>query len=287
VVTESRSPRTGTLKNRVHHALEVEDDDRGFERALNLGLLALIVVNVVAVILETVPSIQERFETAFDVLEALSIGVFTLEYTLRLWSCTEDSRYQGAIRGRLRFLLSPLALVDLAAIVPAYLPGEVFLDLRYARIVRLIRMMRLLKMSRYSTTVRTFVRVAEAKRGDLGLISVLLLVLLVLASSSMYFVEHRVQPAVYSSIPASMWWAIETMTTVGYGDMVPMTPLGKFLGSTIALIGIGFFALPTGVLAAAFAEEIAKPKAGKGACPQCGQPMPSERQLARQRADAS
>jgi voltage-gated potassium channel len=276
-MTEPRVRRAGVLRNRVYHALEVEDDDEGFERALNLGLLALIIINVAAVLLETVSSLQRRFGLAFDVLEAFSIGVFTLEYLLRLWSCPEDPRYRGAVRGRIRFVLSPLALIDLAAIVPAYLPGDVFIDLRYARIVRLIRMLRLLKMSRYSITVRTFVRVAEEKRSDLGLISVLLLILLVLASSSMYFVEHAVQPDVYSSIPAAMWWAVETMTTVGYGDMIPATPMGKFLGSVIALIGIGFFALPTGVLAAAFAEELAKRRMVRGTCPTCGQAMPERR----------
>jgi voltage-gated potassium channel len=261
------------FKNRVYHALEVEEGDEGIDRAINLGLFTLIVVNVTAVVLETVPRFQQRFGLAFDVLEAVSVGIFTLEYLLRVWTCTEDARYRGAVGGRVWFVLSPLALIDFAAIVPAYLPGEVFLDLRYARIVRLIRMLRVLKMSRYSTTVRTFVRVADAKRGDLGLIAVFLLVLLVLASSSMYFVEHRAQPTVYSSIPAAMWWSIETLTTVGYGDMVPATPAGKFLGSLIALLGIGFFALPAGVLAAAFAEELTKTRSVKGACPHCGQPM--------------
>ena len=280
-MTKGRPARTGTLRNRVYHALEVEDDDEGFERALNLGLMVLIIMNVGAVLLETVPQLQRRFGLAFDVLEAFSIGVFTLEYLLRLWSCTENQAYAGAVRGRLRFFLNPLALVDLAVIVPAYLPGDVFIDLRYVRIVRLIRMLRLLKMSRYSMTVQTFVRVAEEKRTDLGLISVLLTILLVLASSSMYFVEHSVQPQVYSSIPAAMWWAVQTMTTVGYGDMIPATPMGKFLGSVIALIGIGFFALPTGVLAAAFAEELARRRSVRGICPTCGQTMPERRKTQR------
>ena len=257
------------FRQRLFHVLEVEDSDVGLERAVNIGLLALIVLNVVAVILETVRSVRARYDVLFDVIEAFSIGVFTLEYLLRLWSCTVNPEFRKPVSGRIRFMLSPLALIDLAAIIPAYLPGDVFLDLRYARVVRLIRMLRLLKISRYSKTVRLFGNVVRAKKADLGLITLLLLLILVIASSSMYFIEHPMQPESFSSIPASMWWAIETLTTVGYGDMVPKTPPGKFLGSLIALIGIGFFALPAGVLSAAFAEEIGKMKAPR-ACPHCG-----------------
>jgi voltage-gated potassium channel len=112
--------------------------------------------------------------------------------------------------------------------------------------------------------------VAKSRKSDLGLICLILVLLLVLASSSMYFVEHRKQPHVFSSIPASMWWGIETLTTVGYGDMVPVTPVGKMLGALIAVIGIGFFALPAGILAAAFAEELSRSHEKTGACPTCG-----------------
>jgi voltage-gated potassium channel len=263
----------GAFRRRVYHALEVEEDDIGLDRAINIGLMTLIIVNVAAVILETVPEFHSRFDLAFDALEAVSVGIFTLEYALRVWSCVEHPTNRGGFRGRMRFMITPLALVDLAAVVPAYLPGDPFLDLRYARIVRLIRMLRLLKLGRYSRTVRTFARVAKARSADLGLIFVFLILLLVLASSSMFFVEHRAQPDVFTSIPASMWWAIETLTTVGYGDMVPITPMGKLLGALIAVIGIGFFALPTGVLAASFAEELTHSRLAKATCPHCGEPL--------------
>jgi voltage-gated potassium channel len=258
------------LKQRLFHVLEVEESDVGLERAVNIGLLALIVVNVVAVILETVQSLKARYDAIFDVIEAVSIGVFTVEYLLRVWSCTVNPEFRKPLSGRLRFVLSPLALIDLAAIVPAYLPGDVFLDLRYARIVRLIRMLRLLKISRYSKTVRLFANVVRSKKADLGLIALLLVLLLVIASSSMYFIEHSTQPETFSSIPAAMWWAIQTLTTVGYGDILPQTPPGKLVGSLIALIGIGFFALPAGVLSAAFAEELAKMRVPR-TCRHCGQ----------------
>jgi voltage-gated potassium channel len=262
-----------SIRRRVFTALEANEKDVGVERFINLALMTLILINVLCVILETIPHIEESYRLAFDVIEAFSIGTFTLEYLLRVWSCVEEPRYSDPIAGRVRFALSFIALVDLVAVVPAYLPGDAFLDLRYARVVRLMRMLRLVKLRRYSRTIQTFGRVLAAKRTDLGLIALVMVLLLVLASSSMYFAEHHAQPEVFSSIPASMWWAIQTLTTVGYGDMVPVTPIGKLMGACIALIGVGFFALPAGVLAAAFAEEVATERIGAdpARCPRCGQ----------------
>lgn len=257
----------------MYHALEVEEDDTGWERALNLFLLTLILVNVAAVVLETVPVLRAAHQRTFDLIEVFSVAVFTAEYLLRLWSCPEDSRFRGP-GGRLRFVVSPLALIDLAAIVPAYIPGEVFVDLRFARLVRLVRLLRVLKIARYSSTVRTFARVAASKGPDLAVIVVFLCVMLLMAASAMYFLEHHAQPEVFSSIPAAMWWAIVTLTTVGYGDVVPVTALGRVLGALIALIGIGFFALPAGLLAAAFAEEVSRSRQVSGVCPHCGRGGP-------------
>jgi voltage-gated potassium channel len=258
------------IRQRIFRLLEGEQSRAG--RVVSLALLNLIVLNLLAVILETVPALAQRFGAAFAVFENVSVGVFSVEYVLRLWSCTSDPRYGGIIAGRVRFALTPLALVDLVAIVPAYLPGDVFVDLRYARVIRLVRLLRVLKMARYSRTLRTFTNVVGAKAPDLGLIAFLLGVFLVVASVSMYFAEHLAQPEVFSSVPAAMWWAVVTLTTVGYGDIFPITPLGKFLGSIIALIGIGFFALPAGILAAGFAEEIHRGRQAKS-CPHCGKEL--------------
>jgi voltage-gated potassium channel len=253
----------------VHRWLDPEVRDSGLERATNAFLVALIVGNVVAVILESVHSVYARHRAAFDAFEWFSVAVFTVEYLLRLWSATEDPRYAHPLKGRLRFMLTPGALVDLVAIVPAYLP--IALDLRFARIVRLVRMLRILKIGRYSQPLRMFGRVFRSRRDDLVLIAALLLVLLVLSSSSMYFLENGAQPEAFSSIPASMWWAMATLTTVGYGDVIPVTPLGKAIGSFIAVLGIGIFALPAGILAGAFADEIRKQKSEAPAvCPHCG-----------------
>lgn len=257
------------MKQIVYRILDADSRDSPIERAGNLILAGFIALNVVAVVLETVSSLHRRFFEVFAGLEAVSVAVFTVEYALRVATCTMDPRFRGALRGRLRFMATPVALIDLLAIVPAYLPGTVTFDLRYLRVIRLARMSRVLKFTRYSRTLQTFGNVVAAKRDELRWIAAFLIVLLVLASSSMYFVEHHAQPAAFSSIPAAAWWAVATLTTVGYGDIYPVTPLGKLLGSLIALIGIGFFALPAGLLAGAFAEELARQKQPK-TCPHCG-----------------
>lgn len=263
--------RVEAVQQRTFRLLEGEASRPG--RIISLTLLNLIVLNLIAVILETVPGLSTRFGIGFPVFESVSVAIFSVEYVLRVWSCTSNPKYRRPVWGRLRFALTPLALVDFIAIVPAYLPVDVFVDMRYARVLRLVRLLRVLKLTRYSRTLRTFTNVVGAKAWDLGMIAFFLGVFLVVASVSMYFVEHQAQPEVFSSVPSAMWWAVVTLTTVGYGDIYPITPLGKFLGSIIALIGIGFFALPAGLLAAGFAEEIHRERDAKKHCPHCGKEL--------------
>jgi len=264
----------GRARKRVWQVLEGQARDVR-ARAVSAALTLLIIANILSVILETMPGVGSRMSGVLESFEALSVVVFAVEYALRLWSCTVQEAYRRA-GGRLRFALTPLAVVDLAVIVPALLPWDFFVDLRFARILRLMRLLRVFKMARYSKAVRLFVQVLEAKRADLGVIALLLGLLVVLASSSMYFAEHQAQPQVFSSIPASMWWSVQTLTTVGYGDIYPITPFGKLLGTGIALMGIGLFALPAGILAAGFAEEIERQRRKKRCCPHCGKDLPAK-----------
>lgn len=256
-------------KAKVFKALEVEDDDKGIERLINIALLILIVLNVITVILETVRGLDEEFHAGFRALEVFSVAVFSVEYGLRLWSSTSVPKYSSPIVGRLRFASTPLALIDLLAIAPFYLPWLVTLDLRFVRVVRLFRLLRSLKLARYSHALHTLGRVARAKKEELAITAFLGLVLLILASSLMYYVEEEAQPTVFSSIPAAMWWAIVTLTTVGYGDIYPITPLGRALASGLAILGIGLFALPAGIMASGFAEELQRRKLPP-LCPHCG-----------------
>lgn len=256
-----------TVRRQVFELLEVRPEDRGVERAFNVAMLVLIVLNVAAVILETVAPIRAAFGPAFNAFEVFSVAVFTAEYVARLWSCTLDPRFAHPVQGRIRFATSFLALVDLIAILPSLIPGGV-LDLRFIRVLRLMRVLRMLKVARYSQSLQTLGRVLAAKRYELVVTAIAGALLLICASSLMYFAENEAQPEQFSSIPAAMWWGVETLTTVGYGDLFPVTPVGKVMGSVIAVLGIGLFALPAGILASGFSEELRR--SGPRRCPHCG-----------------
>ena len=235
--------------------------------------MGLIFLNVAAVVLETVDWINLRYAFIFSAFEIFSVAVFTVEYTLRVWSCTANPDFKDPVRGRLSFMVTPFALIDLIAVLPFYMPF-VFADLRFIRARRLFRLFRVLKLARYSDSLKTFVDVLKLKKEELLHMFFAIMILLVVSSSLMYDVEHDAQSDAFSSIPAAMWWGIVTLAKVGYGDIYPVTPWGKFIGSVVVILGIGLFALPTGVLASGFAEVLAqrkeeKKKAGM-ICPHCG-----------------
>ena len=199
----------------------------------------------------------------------VSVGIFSVEYVLRLYACTADPRCRHPVKGRLRFAITPLVLVDLFAVLPFYV-SAINADLRFLRMLRAIRIIRLAKIARYSEAVRTLGRVLNSKKEELAISLGLLTLLLILVSALMYYAEHDVQPDKFSSIPAAFWCAIATLSTVGYGDVYPITPLGKIVGAGAAVLGIGMFALPTGILGAGFLLEIQKGKQAPQRCPHCG-----------------
>ncbi|MSR48327.1 MAG: ion transporter [Planctomycetes bacterium] len=245
-----------THRARVHAILEATDEAGITGRLVNIGLLVLIFANVLAVVIETVAGVGERHAAALSSFETISVTVFSVEYLLRLWSCTADPRYAHPVSGRLRCALRPLVLIDLIAILPALLPfGR--LDLRTLRSLRLLRILRLLKLTRHSRSLQTFGAILRSKAPELGSTLFVMLLLLVMSSSMMYFLERDDNPA-FSSIPAAMWWGIATFTTVGYGDITPITPGGRLLGGVAAILGIAMFAIPAGVLGAAFSAEMEK-----------------------------
>lgn len=259
----------GRVKRRTHEILEgVSPDDRS-SRAVQLSIMVLIVLNLLALMTETMEPVHRRLRDVLVGFEAFSVAVFMIEYVLRIWSCTEVASYKDPIWGRLKFALTPLVLVDLMAIAPFYLPF-LGINLVFVRAFRLVRLTRILKLGRYSSALRSIGAVVRAKKEELGTVVFLMMILLIVASSLMYEVEHAVQPDKFSSIPATMWWGVMTLTTVGYGDVYPVTPLGQLLASAIAVLGIGLFALPTGVLGSGFLEQIQKKGQGKNKCPHCG-----------------
>lgn len=264
------------VQRRVWEILEEGQPGDVVSHVFDVALLTLIVVNVAAVIIGTVPAVAARWGTELRLIEAISVAVFTVEYVLRLWSAAADVRYAGAARGRLRFMRTPLAIVDLLAFAPAYLTF-LGVDLRVTRALRLLRILRIAKLARYLNALRLFARVASAKREELVMTSAVVAILLLLASSLMYFAENEAQPDRFSSIPAAMWWGIVTLTTVGYGDVYPVTTVGRLIGAVVAVLGIGLFALPTAILGSGFVEEIQRQRQVQPmTCPHCGRELPPE-----------
>jgi len=223
---------------------------------INLFLVLLIISNVISVILSTVPDLRTRFGDFFSSFELFSVIVFSVEYILRIWSCTSDEQYSRPIVGRIKYAVQPLVLVDLLAILPFYLPFVTRLDLRFLRILRIFRVLRVLKLERYFVALSKVARVMKRKASEIISTFIVMFILIVLSASLMYYVE----PQTYDSIPHAMWWGIVTLTTVGYGDVYPQTALGQLIGSILALLGIGLFGLPAGILAAGFIEEIQSKK---------------------------
>jgi voltage-gated potassium channel len=259
------------VKQLVLRALNANDGGRGWERVVDATLITLVLLNALAVILESVASIYQQFKALFDVVEVVSVAFFSAEYLLRLWSATLLKGYAHPVAGRLRFMLRPIMLIDLLAILPFFVAfgGADF------RVLRLLRLFRLLKVTRYVRAFNIIRSVVLKKRSELAVTLLVILVLLVLVSSLMFFIENQAQPDKFASIPETMWWGVATLTTVGYGDIYPVTPLGKLLSSVIAILGLGLFAIPTGILASGFSEQLehakeAKQPAAYKFCPHCG-----------------
>ena len=245
-----------SLQRRLYEVLEGGDPRDRMKRLVEWPLIVLIIANVFVVVVETVETVYARYQYELLIFEYVSVAIFTLEFTARLWVCTAHGPHarSGPLRGRLRFAATPFAVIDFLAILPFYLsfllPG---IDLRMLRIFRLLR---LLKLARYSPALATLGKVLQEERRALLAALFIMIGLLMLSSTAMYHVERHVQPDVFTSIPAAMWWSLATLTTVGYGDVVPITPIGRLLGGVVMIFGLAMFALPVGIVASGFASEI-------------------------------
>ncbi|MEJ7588495.1 MAG: ion transporter [Ferruginibacter sp.] len=257
-------------KRKVHILLHPELGITKWDKFLNGFIIVLIILNVAAVILETVPGIFEPHEQFFRIFDLASVVIFSIEYVLRVWSSNDDPRYAKRFQGRLKYMLSAGALIDLLAILPFYIHVFMGFDLRVLRILRLLRFLRLLRLTAYMKSAKMVRNVFQTRANDLKLSLVMIVFLIIIAACLVYFAEHTSQPAVFSSIPATIWWAVITVTSVGYGDMVPVTVTGKIITSVISLTGLAFFALPAGIITAGFLEQMRKHKNKNPRCPHCG-----------------
>lgn len=267
-------------KQKVHGLLHPEIvGDKYWDKVINVFIVVLIILNVVAVMLETIPSIEKNSSAMrfFDTFDLVSVIIFTIEYVLRVWSSNHEEKYKHSFWGRLKYMASPAALIDLIAIIPSYLHAFIGLDLRVLRMMRLLRFFRLFRLTAYTKPAHMIANVFRKRANELALSFILAIFLIIVASCIMYFAEHLAidpegNPSKFTSIPATIWWAVVSLTTTGYGDMYPITGLGKTLASIIMLTGVAFFALPAGIITAGFIDEFRAMRVKKThKCPHCGE----------------
>lgn len=237
-------------------------------------IISLIIINIIMVIADTF-KLPEYVQSIFNVIENISVIIFTIEYILRLW--TSDCIYPelSPLRARIKYIFSFMAIIDLVAILPFYFPLAITVDLRVLRALRIIRLLRIFKISRYTDALASIGEVFKSKKNELFSSVMVVGLLMIMSAVVMYNVENAAQPDAFDNAFSALWWAIATFTTVGYGDIYPVTALGKVLSAVIALLGIGLVAVPTGIISAGFMEQIERKKTEseddkKHYCPYCG-----------------
>ena len=247
------------IKQRVYEILESSNPNDFLSKLDDWGVTLLVILDVSAFILSTSKTSAFALNIFLIDIEWVSVVCFTILSILQLWSCTIDIRYAHPFWGRLRYAITPLVIIDLLAILPFYLL-LLFPDVALIESTDLLRLLRLLKLIKYSEALQTILRVIKIKKDELIMTLVAVFILLIFASSVMFFAEREAQPEAFPSIPAAMWWGVVTLTTVGYGDIYPVTAIGKLFGAILAFIGIGLFALPAGIIASGFSTEVERRK---------------------------
>jgi hypothetical protein len=236
------------LLNPTPHSYEVN-------KYIDYVVILAVLTSVICIILETVQEVNSVWSTEFKTLDILTVTIFSIEYVLRVYSCCEIQSYSKPIRGRMLYIFSPSALIDLLAISPFYISLIVnkSIDLRFLRIFRLTR---LLKLTRYTGTLNTLLKAVQREKYVLMAAAFMMILMIILTASLGYMFEHDTQPDKFESIPASMYWAVITLASVGYGDITPITPLGRLMTVIVSFVGIGIFAIPAGLMASSFTDQL-------------------------------
>jgi len=246
-----------TFRQKIHALVFPSQYGGTMQNIFEVFIAVWVLLSVLAVILESVKSINYILHLQFVILDAVAVAIFTIEYAMRIYSCVEEPGYKGAFLGRLKQAKSPSTFIDFLAILPFFL--EVFLhhlfDLRFLRVFRLAR---LLKLTRGSDATAVLVKVVVREWPVMSAATFIMMLLLVLTASLGYLFEYDAQPEKFENIPTSIYWAVITLASVGYGDISPVTPIGRALTSVLALLGIGIFAIPAALLASAFSDELVK-----------------------------
>ena len=272
------------LKQHIFEVIQPAEHGQIASKVFDLTIMVLIVFSVVSVFVATF-DIPPELARSLDRAEDWALIVFSAEYLLRVW--TADMLYPdlGPIRSRVKYMTSFMAIIDLLAILPFYLPMLIPFNLVGIRAIRLVRLLRLFKLNRYSDALASIGGVFRRKAGEIVASIFFVFILLMISSLFIYYAEHDTQPEQCANAFSGMWWAVATLTTVGYGDIYPVTPLGRLLDAVIAVMGIGMVAIPTGILSSGFVEILEK-KTGKPEekpeeesaeppkyCPHCGKKL--------------
>ena len=262
------------IKKTVFKIVQLAEKGNLASRIFDLMIITLIIINLIMVIIETF-DIPDSVRSIINYVEVISVIIFTTEYLLRLW--TADLLYPDTnfILSKFRYIFSFMAIIDLLSILPFYLPLIFPIDLRVLRALRIIRLFRLFKINRYTVAFSTIGKVFKRKASQLISSVFVVCILMIISSVLMYNVENQAQPEQFNNAFSALWWAVATLTTVGYGDIYPVTVLGKLLSAVIALLGIGLVAVPTGIITSGFMEVIEDDKMNhkeckKKYCPYCG-----------------
>lgn len=245
------------LRKRIYEILEIGHADDLPSRAFDTFMVGLILLNVAAFVAETVPWLYARYGVEFFAFEVFSVAIFTAEYLARLWTAVEMPflRRLTPFKARLYSATRPALIIDLLAILPFYLSFILAIDLR---VLRTLRLLRFLKLSRYSPAMHSLLRVIVNESRALIGAGLLLFAAVLFASAGIYYLEHDVQPEAFGSIPEAAWWAIATLTTVGYGDVAPVTALGRVFGAFVMVTGLCILALPVAIIATGFSQEVSR-----------------------------
>lgn len=246
-----------TWRRRIYEIIEFGHGDSRASRIFDTAIVAMIVLNIAAFIAETVPRLSAAYGPCFWAFEIFSVLIFSTEYGLRLWTAVEVPflKRLPPWKARLRLALRPALLIDLGAILPFFLGMFLSIDLR---VLRALRLLRFFKLSRYSPALHSLLRVVVNEQKALIGAGLLLLTVVLFASTGIYYIEGAAQPDKFGSVPDAAWWAIATLTTVGYGDVTPITPIGKAFGSIVMVTGLCVLALPVAIISAGFAQEVGR-----------------------------
>ena len=261
------------LKSKIYKIISSPDEPSVASKIFDIFIIALIVINVITVIAETF-TLPDWMSAILSYIEVFSVVIFTIEYLLRVY--VADLLYPdfGRIRAKLRYMRSFMAIIDLLAILPFYIPYIIPIDLRVLRMLRMIRLLRIFKMNRYTSALSNIADVFKHKKHELLSSIAVVSILMIIAAVLMYNIENEAQPQAFDNAFSALWWAVATLTTVGYGDVYPITVLGKILSAIIALLGIGLVAVPTGIISSGFVESIEENEKQdedeKCYCPYCG-----------------